>query len=134
MARLMTSHVNIYFFRRPPQSSSLENIATMSISCLYYVRVEIFFLCCELSSYNAWCCREDANINSYRLRRRELILRNLPSTSNTMRYSTIIHSREKYFLSINSRRRSRSKVIFASARQHHALVEIIHSREKLCRF
>ena len=29
------------------------------------------------------------------VRRRELILRNLPS--NTMRYSTIIHSKEKYF-------------------------------------
>ena len=31
--------------------------------------------------------------------------------------------------SINSRRRSRSELIFAPARQHHALVAIIHSRE-----
>ena len=32
---------------------------------------------------NAWCCLADTNINSLRLRRRELIFRNLPS--NTMR-------------------------------------------------
>ena len=36
-ARLMTSHVNIYFCRRPLQNSPMENIATMSpflpVSC-----------------------------------------------------------------------------------------------------
>ena len=33
--------------------------------------------------------------------------------------------------SINSRRRSRSELIFASARQQHALVVIIQSREQI---
>ena len=33
--------------------------------------------------------------------------------------------------SINSQRQSQSELIFASARQQHVLVLIIHSREKL---
>ena len=30
---------------------------------MYHVRIEILFLCCELSSKNAWCCRVDPNAN-----------------------------------------------------------------------
>ena len=30
---------------------------------MYHVRIEIFFLCCELSSKNAWYCRVDPNAN-----------------------------------------------------------------------
>ena len=97
----MTSHVNIYFCRRPLQKSSLENIAMMSIFLYVSWSIEIFFLCCELSSNNAWCCRADANINSLRLRRRELLLRNLPS--DTMRYSTIMHSIEYKILAYRIR-------------------------------
>ena len=62
-----------------------------------HVRIEINFLCCELSSNNERCCRADAYINLLRFHRRELILRSLPS--NAMRYSTIFHRRgKKYFL------------------------------------
>ena len=39
IARLMTSHVNIHFCRRPLQNSPLENVATMShfLSVSYYL-------------------------------------------------------------------------------------------------
>ena len=43
-ARLMTSHVNIYFCQRPLQNSSLENIATMSISLYVSITVEPRYL------------------------------------------------------------------------------------------
>ena len=78
-ARLMTLHVNIYFCRRPLQNSHWKTLQQCRISFLYHVRIEIIFLYRDLSLINAWCCRADANINSPRLRGRELILRKLPS-------------------------------------------------------
>ena len=30
---------------------------------MYHFRMEIIFLCCELSSDNTWCCHADENIN-----------------------------------------------------------------------
>ena len=52
-----------------------------SLSVLYHVRIEIFFLNWDLSLINGWSCRTNAIINSLRLRRRELIFRNLPSST-----------------------------------------------------
>ena len=82
-ARLMTSHVNIYSFRRPLQNKPLKNAATMSHFLTGSCKNGIILLYRELSLTNALCCRADANINSLRLRRRELLFRNLPS--NIMR-------------------------------------------------
>ena len=69
-ARLMTSHVNIYFCRCPLQNSPLENVATM----LHFlsVRIKIIFLYRDLSLINAWCYLADVNINSLWLRHRKL--------------------------------------------------------------
>ena len=84
-ARLMTSYVSIYFCWRQLQRKTLQRCR---FTFMYHVRNEII-LCCELSSNNAWCCRADANINSRRLH------------LATMCYSTIIHSREFFFLNSN---------------------------------
>ena len=43
-----------------------------------------FSLLCVLSLINVMCCRAEANINSLRLRRRELMFRNLPSNAMTL--------------------------------------------------
>ena len=74
----VTSHVNIYVRGKGVHSRTLPQC---KFSFLYRVRIEIIFLYCELSLINACCCRADATINSLRLRRRELIHRNLPSNS-----------------------------------------------------
>ena len=90
----MTSHVNIYFSRRSLQKSSLANTADFPFCIMLE---SIFFLYCELSRLRTrgffgqmriFIHSDFAVVN--------LILRNLPS--NTVRYSAIIHSREKSFL------------------------------------
>ena len=70
-------------------TSAAKALQICRVSFIYHVRIEIFFLCCELSRIVG-----QMRI-SIHLRRRKLMLRNLPS--NTMRYSTIICSRVKYF-------------------------------------
>ena len=74
------------YFRRPLQNSPLESFATMSRLFPFCIMLELekkTFLYRDLSLINAWCCVADVNINSLRLRRRELIFRSLPS--NPMR-------------------------------------------------
>ena len=71
-ARLMTSHVNIYFSRRLLQNSPWKKLQQCRISFLHHVGIEIIFLYRDSSLINAWCCRTYANINLLRLRRREL--------------------------------------------------------------
>ena len=44
-ARLMTSDVNIYFFRRPLQSSPLVNVAVMIHFLLYRIEISFPYLC-----------------------------------------------------------------------------------------
>ena len=74
----VTSHVNIYVRGKGVHSRTLPQ-CIIKFSFLYRVRIEIILLYCELSLINACCYRADATINSLRLRRRELIHRNLPS-------------------------------------------------------
>ena len=69
---LLSTSAAKYFFK---------TLQRCRVSSMHHDRVEIMFHYCELSSNNAWCCRADANINSLRRRRLELILRNLPSNT-----------------------------------------------------
>ena len=67
------------------------------------VRIEIILLYCELSLINPWCCRADANINSWLRNINSLRLRRSPSWIN----------------------------ISQSAFHHHALIAIIHGKVNL---